>query len=125
MKKVYYLEVDKKRIGHTEFEYADPPMGVVYGKILFNGIKFPYDFLKDHCVKYNVQINSDDPNHRFIDTVIIPRLKVFLPSGEELMGWGGAINGTEADGFEIQFSGISSEIMQNEFVHHYLKYYGQ
>jgi hypothetical protein len=125
MSEIYYLEVDEKRIGYTEFEYADPPMGVVYGKIIFDEIKFPYEFFKNHCVKYNIQINLDDPNERLIDTVIIPQLKVFLQNGEELTGWGGAVTGMESDGFEIQFGGISSELMQTEFEHHYAKYYGK
>jgi len=46
MGKPYYIEIGKKRIGYTEFEFADTPMGVVYGKIVFDEIKFPYDFFK-------------------------------------------------------------------------------
>ncbi|WP_259065696.1 hypothetical protein HDF24_02600 [Mucilaginibacter sp. X4EP1] len=125
MSEIYYLEVDKIRIGHTEFEYADTPMGVVHGKIIFDEIKFPYEFFRNHCIAHNVQINSDDPNYRFIDTVVIPQLKVFLENGEELLGWGGAITGMEPDDFEIQFGGVSSELMKTEFERHYIKYYGK
>ena len=123
MKRLYTLELNNKRIGFTEFEYADTPMGVVYGKITFEEIESPYELFKNHCVKYNVQINSDDFNERFIDTVVIPQLKVYLKNGKELKGWGGAITGMDSDDFEIQFGGISSELMQTEFEHHYKKYY--
>lgn len=125
MSKKYYLEIDRKRLGYTEFEYADPPMGVVHGKIVFDQIKFPYDFFKHYCVTRNIQINTDDPNERFIDTVVIPQLKVFLENGEELLGWGAAITGMEPDDFEIQFGGVSSALMQTEFGHHYQEYYGK
>jgi len=48
-----------------------------------------------------------------------------LQNGEELRGWGGTITGMESDIFEIQFGGISSELMQSEFEHHYTGYYGK
>lgn len=123
MEKNYILELDGRNIGYTKFEYADPPMGVIHGKIIFSEITSPYDFFKHHCVKFNVQINSDFPEDKFIDTVIIPQLKVFLENGDQLQGWGGAIAGMDTD-FEIQFGGITSELMQSEFNHHYVNYYG-
>ena len=124
MKKLYSLELDKKRIGYTEFEYADTPMGVVHGKIIFEEIESPYELFKNHCVMYNVQMNMNDLDERLIDTVVIPQLKVYLNNGEELKGWGGAITGMDSDDFEIQFGGISSELMRSEFEQHYKKYYG-
>ena len=36
----------------------------------------------------------------------------------------GAITGMDSDDFEIQFGGISSELMRSEFEQHYKKYYG-
>jgi len=119
---LYYLEIDRKRIGYTEFEHADPPMGVLHGKIVFDDIEFPYEFFKAHCLKYKVKINFDDLNERCISTVIIPQLKVCLQNGDELPGWGGAITGMESDIFEIDFYGVSPEVMQAEFEHHLIKY---
>ncbi|QOG04763.1 hypothetical protein [Flavobacterium sp. MDT1-60] len=119
----YILELNGIIIGYTEFEFADPPMGVVHGKIIFDEIDSPYDFFKNHCKKFNVQINTDFPNEKFIDTAIIPQLKVFLQNENQLHGWGGAISGMDSDEFEIQFGGISSELMQTEFKHHYIRYY--
>ena len=78
MEKKYILELDGRNIGYTKFEFADTPMGVIHGKIIFNQINSPYEFFKDHCIKFNVQINSDLPKDRFIDTAIIPQLRIFL-----------------------------------------------
>lgn len=124
MEKKYILELDGRNIGYTKFEFADTPMGVIHGKIIFDQINSPYEFFKDHCIKFNVQINSDVPKDRFIDTVIIPQLKIFLENGDQLQGWGGAIVGMDSDDFEIQFAGITAELMQTEFKHHFVKYYG-
>lgn len=123
MKKIYILKVSGKRIGHTEFEHADPPMGIVYGEIIFDNIEFPYKFLKEYCVKNNVKINTDYPNDYLISTGIIPQLKVYLPNGKELNGWGAAITGMDSDKYAIQFEGINSELMQLEFEHHYNGYW--
>ncbi len=123
MKKKYIIEVNNERIGYTEFEYADTPMGVVHGKIIFDDIQSPYDFFKTHCLKNNIQVNIDYPSERIIDTVVIPKLKVYLENGDELKGWGGAITGMDSDCFEIQFGGITHELMKSEFESHYIEYY--
>jgi hypothetical protein len=125
MKKLFIVTVNNKRIGYTEFEYADPPMGVVHGKIIFDDLPSPYEFFRTHCIHNHVQINSDEPEERLIDTQVIPQLRVLLENGEELKGWGGAITGMDSDVFEIQFGGVSSELMQTEFENHYNEYYGK
>ena len=112
------------RIGTTYFESADTPMGVVHGKIIFDNIDSPYKLFRDHCIKFKVQINDDEPKYKFIDTVVIPELKVYLENGTELIGWGGAITGMDNEEFEIQFGGVSWQLMQKEFKHHYEEYYG-
>jgi hypothetical protein len=118
----YILELDGVKIGYTEFEYADPPMGVVHGRILFEEVDSPYDFFKNHCKKFNVEITADLPKDQLITTYIIPQLKVILENGKELQGWGGAIEGMDSDEFKIEFSGVSRELMQTEFRHHLKKY---
>ena len=121
----YTLELDGVKIGYTEFEYADPPMGVVHGKIIFDGIESPYDFFLNHCRKFNIEITTDFPEDKLITTCIIPQLKIILENGNQLQGWGGTIEGVDSDGFEIQFGGVSSELMQTEFRDHFKKYYEQ
>ncbi|MGG6230349.1 hypothetical protein [Tenacibaculum sp. SDUM215027] len=124
LKKTYRIELNEVKIGTTDFEFADTPMGVIHGKINFENVKSPYELIKNHCKKHNVIININDKKIKFIDTQVIPELKVYLENGTELNGWGGAISGMEKDDFEIQFGGITSEIMQTEFKHHYEQYYG-
>ena len=123
MKNKYIVELDKIRIGYTEFEYADVPMGVIHGKIIFENSQSPYELFKAHCIKFNVKMNDNDINLRLIDTVVIPQLKVYKVNNEELKGWGGAITGMDCDDFEIQFGGITGELMEKEFEHHYKEYY--
>ncbi len=59
-------------------------MVVVYGKITFEEIEFPYDLFKNHYVKHNIQINSDDFNERLTDTIVFPQIKVYLKFGIRL-----------------------------------------
>ena len=122
MDKIYILELDNSNIGFTKFEFADVPMGVVYGKIIFEKNVSPFELFTEHCLKFNVEMNINDSVEKLIDTLVIPQLKVILENGDELKGWGGAIVGMDDD-FEIQFGGITSEIMQTEFSNHYKEYF--
>ena len=124
MKKLYQIELNGVKIGTTDFEFADTPMGVVHGKINFKNIDSPYELFRNHCLKHKVQINDDNPKLKLIDTVVIPDLKIYIENGTELTGWGGAITGMDNDEYNIQFGGISSELMKSEFKHHYDEYFG-
>ena len=119
MKKTYYIELNGVKIGTTDFEFADTPMGVVFGKVKFENINSPYELIKEHCRKYGIEINDDYPEDKFINTMVIPELKVFDNQQNELKGWGAYFIGMDSDGFEIQFGGITSDLMQSEFKHHY------
>lgn len=44
--KEYKIFLDEILIGTTNFEFADVPMGVVYGKVNFIDFKNPYIFQK-------------------------------------------------------------------------------
>ena len=123
MRKKYILKLDKLQIGYTEFEYADVPMGVIHGKIIFENLQSPFELFRTHCLKFNIKMNENDANLRLIDTIVIPQLKVHMKNNEELKGWGGAIIGMDSDDFEIQFGGITSELMQKEFNQHFKEYY--
>jgi hypothetical protein len=68
-------------------------------------------------------MNYNDINLRLIDTVEIPQLKVYKDNNEELKGWSGAITGMDCDVFEIQFGGITGNLMEKEFQHHFKEYY--
>jgi hypothetical protein len=56
---------------------------------------------------------------------VIPELKVYSENGTEMNSWGGAITGMDNEEYEIQFGGITSDLMKTEFKHHYDEYYGK
>ena len=58
--KEYKIFLDDVLIGTTNFEFADVPMGVVYGKVNFIDFKNPYFFFKKYCDK-------NDIDYQFID----------------------------------------------------------
>ena len=49
--KEYKIFLDDVLIGTTNFEFADVPMGVVYGKVNFIAFKNPYFFSKNIVIK--------------------------------------------------------------------------
>jgi hypothetical protein len=56
---------------------------------------------------------------------VIPELKVYSENGTEMNSWGGAITGLDNEEYEIQFGGITSDLMKKEFKYHYDEYYGK
>tara|TARA_R110002051_G_C8585631_1_gene478004 strand:- start:104 stop:484 length:381 start_codon:yes stop_codon:yes gene_type:complete len=123
MKNTYDIKLSGVKIGTTDFEFADTPMGVVFGKVNFENINSPYELIKEHCIANGVGINDDYPEDKFINTMVIPELKVFDNKKNELKGWGAYFIGMDNDGYEIQFGGITSDLMKSEFKHHYDEYY--
>jgi|SRR5690606_26581082 len=121
--KLYRIELNGNFIGTTEFEFSDVPMGVVFGKINFENIESPYNLFKSFCLENNVEISDDDLEDKFLNTMIIPQLKVFYVDKNELKGWGAHIAGTDNEGFEIYYLGITEDIMKSEFKNHYEKYF--
>ena len=124
----FTIKLEEQIIGTTDFEFADIPMGVVYGKINFINIESPYLLFKNYCLANNIQINYDSETEKLIDTFIIPNLKVYYNDfQDELKGWGAAITGSEfLDNeiyFEIQFGGVVSETMSTLFEHHFDEYF--
>ena len=124
MNKIYSITLDGNLIGTTQFESADVPMGVLHGKILFENIDDPYSFIKSYCNKRSIGISHEEPKFKFIDTEIIPGLKVYNENGNPLEGWGGTLTVFENQNeFEIQFAGVNSDTMKTQFPHHYRAYY--
>lgn len=124
----FTIKLEEQIIGTTEFEFADVPMGVVYGKINFINIESPYLLFKNYCLANNIQINDDFEDSKTIDTVVIPNLRIYYNDfKDELKGWGAAITGSELlDNeiyFEIQFGGVVSETMSTLFKHHFDEYF--
>jgi hypothetical protein len=116
--KKYSILLDDKEIGTTELEKADPPMGVAFGKIIFNDIVSGYSFFKTYCLNNGIEIMTDYPDDRFIATANIPKLKVIDFNGIEIKGQGTNIEGMDNDSFEISILGISYPFFEEEFPHH-------
>ena len=123
MSKLYNITLNGTLIGTSELEKADAPMGVAFGLIEFNGIKSPYEFFKEYCLKNNIVINTDDPEFEFIDTQVMSELKVFRQDGIEIKGVAGnAITGMKDEGYEISILGIPYPFYVEEFPHHVKEY---
>ena len=56
--KEYKIFLDDVLIGTTNFEFADVPMGVVYGKVNFIDFKNPYFFSKNIVIQIILIISS-------------------------------------------------------------------
>ena len=123
MNKTYKILLDREEIGTTNLEKADAPMGVAFGLIAFNGIASPYHFFKDYCSKNRITVNTDDSEFEFIDTQVIPELKVYRQDGLEIKGEAGNyISGMKEEGYEISVLGISYPFYEEEFPHHVKAY---
>jgi hypothetical protein len=121
MKKIYDILLDGKKIGTTRLEYADPPMGDVFGKADFFDIASVYEFLKDYCNKRKIEY-TDYPEDRLISTRAIPNLKVIDEEGVEIKGLGSHISGMDSDVYELTIEGIPHPFFGEQFPHHVKDY---
>ncbi len=118
MSKIYDILLDKKKIGTSRLEYADAPMGVVFGKIEFCDLNIGYDFIKEYCNSNKIELADDYPEDKLISTRTIESLSVVNENGLEIKGIGNQISGIDSDGFEITLEGISYPFYEEEFPHH-------
>lgn len=102
-------------IGNTNLECADPPMGIVFGKINFNSINSGYDFFENYCSKNEIEKTSDYPEDKLISTAFIPDLKVVDLNEIEIVGYGANIDGMDSDCFTITISGIPYHFLTSNF----------
>lgn len=116
--KRYIIKLDGNRIGTTNLENADAPMGVVFGLINFEGINNPYQFLSNYCKNNNIPVNENNPEVESISTQTIDDLTVFNEDGIEIKGAGSAISGFMEEGYEIEIIGIPYPFYEEEFPHH-------
>ena len=121
--KEYKIFLDDILIGTTNFEFADVPMGVVFGKVNFIDIENPYLFIKSYYLKNKTNFEHDDCEV-FLSSQIQRFIKVYKDNNEELIGWGAYLSGLKDD-FQIDFMGIKSDLMLAEFPHHVKQYYGE
>lgn len=122
MNKTYDILLDDIKIGTTELEKADAPMGVVFGKINFININSGYNFFKTYCLSNGIKIVTDYPDDRLIVTSDIPNLEVIVETGTKIKGIGTNVSGMDSDVFDITISGISYPFYEEEFPHHVKAY---
>lgn len=122
MAKRYVVKINGTRIGYTEFESGDPPMGVVFGVMIFDDIKSGYAFLKEYCNKHNVVINEEDGEFRYISSQGLPGVVIESEDGTQIKGLATNIRGSDEGWFEVEVIGISNPLYDKEFSHHREKY---
>ena len=110
----YTIFLDNKKIGTTNFEYVDAPMGVVFGKINFIESHFGYDFIKNYCDENNIKY-TDYQEDKIIATMHIPNLRTTNIKEVEIIGLGCSIEGMDNEGFRIAILGIDFLLYQHEF----------
>jgi len=116
--KIYDIFLDNKKIGTTELEKADAPMGVVFGQIHFINVTSAYNFIKTYCLTNNIKIISDYPEDRLIATAVISSLKVVDQNGIEIKGEGVTVEGMDSDVFQVTILGVPYPFFEEEFPHH-------
>ena len=115
---MYRVLLNNEEIGVNSLESGDPPMGVVSGKISFHPSITPFRLFLDHCRAHTVTLNSADPEFEFIDTQVIPQLRVVRTDGVEISGVGCCITGFKGEGYEVTILGIPYPFYAEEFPHH-------
>ncbi len=112
-------------IGYTQLEKADPPLGMVGGKIELQNIDSGYDFFSAYCKETEAQINVEYPDFKFIDAESIRGLGVFDTKDSQIAGAAMTIRGFDSDSFEIEINGIPKAEYEALFPEHTAAYENQ
>jgi hypothetical protein len=122
MNKIYDIFLDENKIGTTELEKSDAPMGVAFGQIKFIDLISGYEFFKQYCLTNKIEF-TDYPEDKLIMTGSIPTLKVADKNGIKITGKSTDISGTDNDTFDITVLGIPYPFYEEEFPHHVKAYH--
>ncbi len=120
-RKTYKILLDNREIGITSLEKADPPMGVVFGKVVFSSPSYNYKFFKNYCSENNID-KVDYSDDYLIETMDIPNMKVVDDNDNQIEGLATTISGMDSEGFAITIIGVSNSIFEKEFPHHIANY---
>ena len=121
MNKTYDIFLDENKIGTTELEKADAPMGIAFGQIKLMDIILGQEFFKQYCLKNKIEF-TDHLDDKLIMTSSIPNLKVTDKDGVEIKGIGTDVAGMDSDTFDITIVGIAYPFYEKEFPHHVKAY---
>ncbi len=119
---IYTILLDDKLLGTTKLEFGDPPMGVVFGQIIFAESNMGYDFIKQYCIDNTIEIQADYTNDKLISTGQIEKLKIYNLDNIEIVGLGNNIAGMDSDSYTVTIFGLDSEIYEQEFPEHISEY---
>ena len=120
--KIYKILLDDKLLGTTNLEFGDPPMGIVFGQIIFAESNFGYDFFKQYCIDNSIELQTDYPNDKLISTRQIEKLKIYNSENIEIVGVGNNVEGMDSDIYTLTILGIDSETYKLEFPNHIAEY---
>ena len=115
--KQYGIFIDHIKIGTTEFEKADAPMGAVFGRTKFLSLTSGYEFFKANCLKHHIPC-TDHPEAKLIIIRDIPNIEIINNAGRNISGFRTEISSTDGDYFDIGVFGISYPFYKEEFPHH-------
>jgi hypothetical protein len=121
MNKTYTLFLDGTRIGTSFLEYGDPPMGVVFGEIIPDGIELNFAYIKKYCKQHSIPFR-ETPEDQLIFTDSIPGLIVCNEAGVEISGAECNIEGMDSEMYNINILGIPYPFYAEEFAHHVTDY---
>lgn len=121
MEKNFNIFLEQKKIGTTEFEKADVPMGVVFGEMKLIDVKDAYAFFEDYCAKNHIGVTKF-PKEKIISTRHVPNLQIFDVDKTEIKGIATSVSGQGYDDFEISIEGLPHSLFISKFGHHIEKY---
>lgn len=119
--KTYQIFLKDIKIGTTQFEKADPSMGVVYGVIFLESF-VNYRFIKDYCSENKIELAFDYPEDNVISTQTLSDLKVYNAENILIEYAGNQITGMNSENFEIVLEGIAYPFFEVEFPDHVKDY---
>lgn len=119
---MYTVKIENMEIGTTRFEFGDPPMGVVTGKLILAKPERFFEYLVQYVRENSIQTTLYEPEVKCIATMAIPELRVYRDDEVEISGIGANIEGIDSDGYEITIIGIPYPLYGDEFPHHVEKY---
>ena len=123
--KQYDVLLDGQKIGTTELEKADAPMGVVFGKIAFVDTVSGYDFFKTYCTNNKIEMSFCGHNDEGLSMNDLSCVKVVSRDGSEIQGLAVSIFGMDSEGFDVEIIGIPYPFYEIEFPHHVKSYHEQ
>jgi len=118
----FRIMLNGEKIGESDLENGDPPMGVVFGKAILTVPGSPTSFILEYCKKQGIEITANDPSIPYFSTRDIPLLKILNDKNMEITGVGGTyFDGNDSE-LQVSILGIESDVYDKEFPGYYKRY---